>query len=121
VIYELSKDHARAWELIQQGDRLACEVDCRLGRDVGSAYNWKSRVMIINAKSVNYAWLADEENTFDLFAKRCTELNIEFYLPLNDNMIVISAELFEEVARKVIKKSIGDPLDELIKKVESIL
>lgn len=86
-IYELSKDYARAWELIQQGEKLACWVDYRSGKNVGEAYNWKSAVTVLNAKSVNHVWLADEENTFELFAKQCIELNIEFYLPLADNMM----------------------------------
>ena len=40
IIYELSRDYARAWELIQQGDRLACWVDA--DADEGKAYPMKS-------------------------------------------------------------------------------
>lgn len=119
MIYELSRDYARAWELIQQDEKLACWVDCRLDRDVGSAYKWKSRVTIINAKSVNYAWLADEENTFELFAKQCTELNIEFYLQVADNMIIISEDRFKEVASEVVSKALA-PFDILIKTMEDL-
>jgi hypothetical protein len=76
---------------------------------------------MIVARGTQYVYLFEEQNNFDDFAKRCTELSAEFYLPLPADTLVMSAELFEEVARKVVKKSIGDPLDELIKKVESIV
>ena len=87
IIYELSRDYARAWELIQQGDRLACWVDADADADVrGVAHacldvdaTW------ITDNEYNYVYLL-EQNTFELFVDGCTNHNIEFYLPLADNM-----------------------------------
>lgn len=42
---------------------------------------------------------------FDDFAKRCTELSAEFYLPIADNMIVISEERLTEITSKVIDRN----------------
>jgi hypothetical protein len=80
-IYELSRNYAKAWQLIQQGDRLACWVDsdCKDGRKIAFACldidaTW------IHDNEFNYVYLL-EQNTFDLFVDGCTNHNIEFYLP----------------------------------------
>jgi hypothetical protein len=102
MIYELSRDYARAWELIQNGEKLACWVD----RDIsnrGIAYacheNWCHSTKIQDYQT-RYFYVFDQEHgsdVFTLFSKKCKELNIEFYLPLADNMIVISEERCEEI------------------------
>jgi len=91
MIFELSRDYARAWELIQQGEKLACWVDWKQQRYIARAEKWQlnNGTFITNNGNVYYVWMVDEDNTFDLFDKRCTELNIEFYLPLADSSLMI--------------------------------
>jgi hypothetical protein len=105
MIYQLSRDYDRAWQLIQQGEKLACWVDYdSLFRDIAQAYKWFGATMIV-ARGTQYVYLFEEQNNFDDFAKRCTELNAEFYLPLADNMIVISEERLTEITSKVIDRN----------------
>jgi hypothetical protein len=105
MIFELSRDYARAWQLIQQGEKLACWVDYdSLFRDIAQAYKWFGATMIV-ARGTQYVYLFEEQNNFELFAKRCTELNAEFYLPLADNMIVVSEERLTEITSKVIDRN----------------
>jgi hypothetical protein len=115
MIYELSRDYVYAWNLIQQGDRLACWVDSdceKDGRTIAFAC-LDIDVTWIHDNEFNYVYLL-EQNTFELFVERCTELNIEFYLPLADNMLVISKERFQEVASEVVSEALA-PFDVLIK------
>ena len=78
--FKLSRDYARAWELIQQGEKLACEYDLPNSRDVGRAEkSTSSNTVVING------WSHYLPSGFNGFAKRCTGLNIEFYLPVTDN------------------------------------
>jgi len=126
MIYGLSRDYDRVWKLIQQGEKLACWVNrdiCNRGIAYACHEDWCHSTKIQDYQT-RYFYVFDQDHgndVFTLFLEKCTELNIEFYLPLPADTLVMSAELFEEVARKVVKKSIGDPLDELIKKVESIV
>ena len=82
--FKLSRDYARAWELIQQGEKLACEYDRPNSRDVGRAEkSVTSNTVVING------WSHYLPSGFNGFAKRCTELNIEFYLPVANSEIPI--------------------------------
>jgi hypothetical protein len=104
MIYELSRDYDRAWQLIQQGDQLACEYDRRIHRDVGKCTKsiGDTSTIAISSQMLVALYLP---TVFDDFAKRCTELNAEFYLPLADNMIVISEERLTEITSKVIDRN----------------
>ncbi len=97
MIYELSRDYARAWELIQQGEKLACHlIDVHRPIIAFAFYQEDYEATKITDNEWNYLDML-EDNNFNDFAKRCTELNIEFYLPLADNMIVISEDRCEEI------------------------
>lgn len=98
--YKLSRDYARAWELIQQGKKLACEYDRPDSRDVGRAEK-----SVSNSTVVLNGWCHYLPNGFNGFAKRCTELNIEFYLPVAEDMIVIPEQRFEEIISKIIDRN----------------
>ena len=104
-MYELSRDYERAWELIQQGDRLACWLDYHKEiRDV--AYACLSCDSIrIGARGISYIYLLPEEITLERFKVECESLNIEFYLPISDNMIVISREDFEALKTPLIQQA----------------
>jgi hypothetical protein len=81
MIFELSRDYVYAWNLIQKGDRLAAWVDYEVNhKDIAQAYKWHNCTMIV-AKGTQYIYLFEEQNTFNDFAKHCTKLNVEFYLP----------------------------------------
>lgn len=86
MMYELSRDYGRAWQLIQQGEKLACWVDSEADMKSVAHACLDIDATWITDNETNYLYLL-EQNTFELFAKRCTELNIEFYLPLADNLI----------------------------------
>jgi phosphosulfolactate synthase (CoM biosynthesis protein A) len=60
-----------------------------------------------------------EDNNFDDFAKRCTELSAEFYLPIADNMIVVSEQKLKEIVAEVATKALA-PFDDLIKTMGEI-
>ena len=78
--FKLSRDYARAWELIQQGEKLACEYDRSNSRVVTRAEkSASSNTVVING------WSHYLPSGFNGFAKRCTELNFKFYLPIADN------------------------------------
>ena len=83
MIYGLSRDYARAWELIRQGDRVACEYDRHIHRDVGKCDKSVEGTIAISSNQLVYRYLP---TVFELFVERCTELNVEFYIPLTDNM-----------------------------------
>jgi hypothetical protein len=119
MIYELSRDYDRVWQLIQQGEKLACWVDYdSLFRDIAQAYKWFEATMIV-ARGTQYVYLFEEQNNFDDFAKRCTGLNAEFYLPLADNMIVISVERFREMLSEAMNEVLA-PMGKLIKTMGDI-
>ncbi len=121
MTYQLSRDYNRAWELIQQGDRLACWVeymqDGEAVRDIAAAI-CPENTLIIGARGTMYVWIPNAN--FNLFRRACAENKIEFYLPIPNNMIVISQEDFEALASKVIKERVGNPLDELLESMEAI-
>ena len=104
MIYELSRDYARAWELIQQGDRLACWVDCGVNRVVANASQALDTTWITDNQR-NYLFLSSEQNNQECFLNQCTVLNIEFYLVFADNMLVISEERFTEITSKTIDRN----------------
>ena len=114
MIYELSRDYARAWELIQQGEKLACHlIDVHRPIIAFAFYQEDYEATKITDNEWNYLDML-EDNNFNDFAKRCTELNIEFYIPLADNMLVISKERLQEVASEVVSEALA-PFDVLIK------
>jgi len=120
MIYELSRDYERAWQLMRQGDRLACWVEHELhGKDIASAYRF-NEITIVCARGTIYIYLFADYDTLENFLLRCTELNIKFYLPLSNDTIVISPERFVEIANKVIQEKVGKPLDGLIALMEEI-
>lgn len=105
MIYELSRDYARAWQLIQQGKKVACWVDVHFRSIIAFAfYQDDYEATKITDNEWNYLDML-EDNNFDDFAKRCTELSAEFYLPIADNMIVISEERLTEITSKVIDRN----------------
>lgn len=119
-MFELSRDYDKAWQLIQQGDRLACWVEHELhSKDIASAYRF-NEITIVCARGTIYIYLFAQYDTLEGFLLGCTKLNIEFYLPLPDDTIVISREKFEAIATKVIQEKVGKPLDKLIETVEAI-
>lgn len=107
-IYELSRDYARAWKLIQCGDHLACEYDRPNHRDVGRVEKSETN----NSVVIN-GWCHYMPSGFRDFAKRCTELNIEFYLPLPSDTLVISPEDFVKVATDTVNEAM-QPIEDLI-------
>ena len=121
-MFELSRDYERAWQLMQQGDRLACWVDCDINnRGIAEAFYQKWCLSTVIAdRHHRYLYLFDQ-NTLENFTQYCTELNIEFYLPLPDNTIVIIRDEFDAIASKVIEEKVGKPLDNLIALTESAL
>ena len=79
MIFELSRDYDRAWELIQKGERLACEYDRLIHRDVGQrSKSVCGSTITISSQMLIYCYLP---TVFRFFVERCTELNVEFYLP----------------------------------------
>jgi hypothetical protein len=114
MIYELSRDYDRAWQLIQQGEKLACHlIDEHRPIIAFAFYQENYEATKITDNEWNYLDML-EDNNFDDFAKRSTELSAEFYLPLADNMIVVSSEKLKEIASEVATKSLA-PFDKLIK------
>jgi len=108
VMFELSRDYEKAWQLIHQGDRLACWIEHLHGKDIASAYRF-NEVTIVCARGTIYIYLFADYDTLENFLQRCTKLNVEFYLPLPDDMIVISREKLEAIATKVIQEKVGKP------------
>ena len=87
--FKLSRNYARAWELIQQGEKLACWVETNHRKVVANAYYQDDyEATKITDNEWNYLDML-ENNNFNDFAKRCTELNIEFYLPVANSAIPI--------------------------------
>lgn len=87
VMFELSRDYEKAWQLIQQGDRLACWVDYEVNhKDIACAYKWHE-IFLITVRGTNYIYLYGEENNFDKFCQQCAKLNVIFYLPIPDLLI----------------------------------
>lgn len=114
-MFELSRDYERAWQLMQQGDRLACWVDYVGCRDIASARINRSLNLDVGARGIGYIYLFEDQiQDSNMFVKQCERLNIEFYLPLPDDTIVISPEDLEAIATKVIEEKVGKPLDNLI-------
>ena len=108
MIYELSRDYERAWQLIQQGEKLACWVDCSDRDDrCTTAISKDDDCLFFLQPSIFDDWQEKILNLshFERFDKRCTERNAEFYLPLADNMIVISEERLTEITSKVIDRN----------------
>lgn len=122
MMFELSRDYEKAWQLMQQGDRLACWVEHELhGKDIANAYRF-NEITIVCSRGTIYIYLFADYDTLENFLLRCTELNIEFYLPLPDDVIMIcNPEKFEAIAAKVIQEKIGKPLDDLIALAEGAL
>jgi hypothetical protein len=86
MIFELSRDYKRAFELIKKGDRLACFVDYGNGcRDVAAniANAYTRGEINISARGISYIYLFDDQaETSEMFERECDRLNVEFYLPI---------------------------------------
>lgn len=85
MMFELSRDYKRAFELIKKGDRLVCLVDYAGCRDV--AANIVSRFnhgqINISARGISYIYLfEDQAETSEMFESECDRLNVEFFLPM---------------------------------------
>jgi len=101
MIFELSRDYARAWELIQQGEKLACWVDCserpsRCTTDISK----DDDCLFFLEPSIFDDWQEKILNLshFERFVKRCTERNTEFYLPaLSTNYSELLAEIQPQI------------------------
>jgi hypothetical protein len=94
MICELSRDYDRAWQLIQQGEKLACEYDRRIHRDVSKCTKSIDGTIAICSQMLVALYLPSD---FDGFAKRCTELNIEFYLPIADKYTDLLIEIQPQI------------------------
>lgn len=84
-MFELSRDYERAFELIKNGERLACFLDYEGCRDVAANITSKyNRGQInISARGISYIYLfADQAETSEMFKKECNRLNVEFFLPI---------------------------------------
>jgi hypothetical protein len=90
-IYELSRDYARAWELIQQGAKLACWVDALYAncRHIVDAYKGVACLFFMEFEDWEEYPSSDP---FEFFVQRCTERNAEFYLPIADKYIDLLVE-----------------------------
>jgi hypothetical protein len=102
MIYELSRDYARAWELIQQGEKLACWVDCserpsRCTTDISK----DDDCLFFLEPSIFDDWQEKILNLsrFERFVKRCTERDAEFYLPTASTNY---SELLAEIQPQII-------------------
>ena len=118
MTFELSRDYARAWQLIQQGEKLAVLRDALYAncRDVEIAYKGLACLFFMEFEDwEEYA----SSDPFEFFVQRCTERNAEFYLPLADNMIVISEERLREMLGEAIDKALA-PMDKMIKTMGEI-
>jgi hypothetical protein len=117
MIYELSRDYARAWDLIQKGEKLACWVDCSARPDrCTTVVSNNDDCLFFLEPSIFDDWKEKILNLshFERFKKRCIERNTEFYLPLADNMIVVSEDRLREMLSAAIDKALA-PMDKLIK------
>ena len=95
-MFELSRDYVKAFELIKNGDRLACLLDYEDCKDVAIAKCDKHGNLIIGARGISYLYFFDDQvATNELFLGHCDRLNIEFYLPIGKEMLVISPESFK--------------------------
>lgn len=112
-MFELSRNYERAWRLINEGQALACWLTYQDGKDIALASKFGYAVSI-GARGTTYIYLAPRRATYEDFVKHCTDQDVEFYLPLPDDTIVISPEDLEAIAAKVIEEKIGKPLDGLI-------
>jgi hypothetical protein len=81
MIFELSRDYKRAFELIKKGDRIACFLDYEGCRDVAIAELTKPyKDLIVGARGITYIFLFTD--FYEEFKKCCDRLNVEFYLPI---------------------------------------
>lgn len=89
MIFELSRDYKRAFELIKNGDRIVCLVDYGDGcRDPAAniASTYTRGEINISARGISYIYLFDDQvETSEMFEKECDRLNVEFYLPVGGN------------------------------------
>lgn len=106
-MFELSRDYKKAFELIKKGDRLACFVDygngCRdVAANIASAYTRGE--INISARGISYIYLFDDQvETSDMFESECDRLNVEFFLPVSEEMIVVSRDRLEESVMTVLE------------------
>jgi hypothetical protein len=118
MIFELSRDYGKAWEWIQDCERLDCRYEttadievCKCGMIEGEK---ETSVIVLYSQQVV---ICDLSTVFDLFVERCTALNIEFYLPLADNTIVVSEERLRELVGECADEALA-PFDDLTKTIE---
>jgi hypothetical protein len=106
-MFELSRDYKKAFELIKKGDRLACFVDygngCRdVAANIASAYTRGE--INISARGISYIYLFDDQaETSEMFEQQCDRLNVEFFLPLADDMLVVSRDRLEKSVMTVLE------------------
>jgi hypothetical protein len=83
MIFELSRDYKKAFELIKKGDRLICLLDYDGCRDVAIARTDRFGELTVGARGIGYShFFRDQVETDELFLTHCDRLNVEFYLPI---------------------------------------
>lgn len=91
-VYELSRDYARAWELIQRGDRLACYVDNQGYREIAETISRGiGNAVCIACRGTSYIYLWDDQYTFEVFKAACEAKKVDFYLPIDPINLQVSA------------------------------
>ncbi len=105
-MFELSRDYKKAFELIKKGDRIVCLVDYQGCRDVAAniASKYNHGQINISARGISYIYLfEDQVETSEMFEKECDRLNVEFFLPVSEEMIVVSRDRLEESVMTVLE------------------
>ncbi len=117
-MFSLSRDYQKAFELIKSGDRLVCLLDYDGCKDVAIARtNEAYGDLIIGARGISYLHLLPFQASLEPFLVHCDRLNIEFFLPISEEMIVVSTKDFKEIVALTIIKSLA-PVDKMIKAIE---
>jgi hypothetical protein len=105
-MFELSRDYKRAFVLIEKGDHIVCLLD---------RYDWDCREaaiakcddlcdLVIIANDKLYLRLFDfDRETSEQFEQQCDRLNVEFFLPISDEMMVVSRDRLEESVMAVLE------------------
>ena len=110
MLFELSRDYKKAFEMVKRGDRI---VGWTYLTSKQSIEAWLSEAQ----QNINLGcvWIPKKEaENSDSFLFHCDRLKVEFYLPIEKPMIVISKERLEEIASEVIGLTQTDDLMEAI-------
>lgn len=105
-MFELSRDYKRAFVLIEKGDHIVClldrnDCDCREAA-IAKCDDLCDLVIIANDKL--YLRLFDfDRETSEQFEQQCDRLNVEFFLPISEDMLVISRDRLKESVVTVLE------------------